>query len=236
MNTHGYRTPGALRRLAWIVGVLITTLGPARAAELSVPSTTASSGQTVTLEVALSSIPPAVGLQFDLQFDSAKLSVGAPVTGEIALQHVLKWNDLGSNSKRLLIYSLETKALASGTLLRIPFTVRAGVPDGPVSIGLANVILADAQGVKVLPVVAVPGAIVIGAFSPPRLSGLVWGVGGVTFELSGGVGLRYLIEVSDDLQAWSNLGLQTLLGNTITITDPAAVSLEQRFYRAKLQP
>ncbi len=68
---------------------------------------------------------------------------------------------------------------------------------------------------------------------PPRLQTVGMAPGG-SFQLllTGGVGLRYDIETSADLAAWTLLTSVTNVSRTMTISDVGSTHFNQRFYRA----
>ena len=69
--------------------------------------------------------------------------------------------------------------------------------------------------------------------SPSDEGGLSLTNGQFQISLSGEVGVRYLIEVSDDLETWTELTTIAVgAGGQIQAADPAAAEKDHRFYRA----
>jgi hypothetical protein len=60
--------------------------------------------------------------------------------------------------------------------------------------------------------------------------------GQFVFLLQGQSGVRYVVQNSSNLSAWSTVSTNILAGNTLTITNPAAPDSSMRFWRAVWQP
>jgi hypothetical protein len=60
--------------------------------------------------------------------------------------------------------------------------------------------------------------------------------GTVHLTLTGSAGRTYAIEVSGNLQSWNQLTNVTTTSGPVTVTDAAAVTVSNRFYRARLVP
>ena len=72
---------------------------------------------------------------------------------------------------------------------------------------------------------------------PPQLTPVSAGLGedGFGFSFQGETGVEYIVEVSSDLRQWVSLGTRVGANEPITISDPAALGAEHRFYRVRFE-
>src|SRR5277367_6094734 len=93
----------------------------ANSAQLSLPAATSPPGSSVLLPLAFASQSDSVaGVQFDLQFDSANLSLTATVgdTARAAGKSLYLWQ-LYPGLWRFFVFGLNQTTLADGTLLNL---------------------------------------------------------------------------------------------------------------------
>ena len=72
--------------------------------------------------------------------------------------------------------------------------------------------------------------------TPATLAVLGFRSGQLELGLQGQPGTPYVMQSSPDLAVWTSLATNTLIGNTLTITNPIAPGLTHEFYRAIWQP
>jgi hypothetical protein len=70
-----------------------------------------------------------------------------------------------------------------------------------------------------------------GVISPPAMTGILNEQGRLNLCLSGEAGQRFVIEASDDLQTWTPVSTNTLIGSTLELSAPGARTSGSRFYR-----
>lgn len=147
-------------RHALAAAVLVLLAPAALAASISVGSPAGAPGDTVNVIVTLNNDSAVTALQFDLSFETSKLTSGTP-TEALATDHDLDFNLVQPGRLRVLVLSNTLAALPSGTLLTIPFTIAGGLVDGNASLTLSDVELVNAQAVIIAGVGNMGGMVTI---------------------------------------------------------------------------
>jgi hypothetical protein len=119
------------------------------------------------------------------------------------------------------------------------FTTRLGFRDEPVRREMVNVLAdalaADYTGAEVF--ISGAGASTAVGEAPFSLEVLpIHAEGGMKLRLAGEIGVRYRIEVSEDLATWRELRTVTLDGNSFDFAGDALKNARQQFYRALPAP
>jgi len=107
--------------------------------DISLNPATGKPGDTVTIPVQFTNNGSVVGLQFDLQYNSAVLDPGSLTAGSNLSPHALSSSSPSSGVIRLLITPPVTKPLPpvnDGVIVSIPFTISSGASAGPYPISL----------------------------------------------------------------------------------------------------
>lgn len=194
-------------------------------------ATVYSSGAGI-VPVSYESDVPAVAIQFDVQFDPARLVSAPTLLGGLASDHLVVSSEPTPGTRRVVVYSPENSPLPNGVLLDLQFLPLAQSPDGPVSLVPANVIVVGKGPVSITPVVALPGTFTIG--TPARFGSVTVSPAGlVELELTGPVGATFALQRSPDLNQWTSIATNAIPpGGVLHATDPSAVGAAARFYRA----
>lgn len=162
-----------------LIGVFISTTSWA-APGLSIGSATGSPGQTVNIPVTFTSDGTVVSLQFDVQYNVAKLAVGTP-TGMAGLAS----SDVFMARRVVIAPSSSNSVLSSGQIATIPFTLQAKA-SGNLPLVLTNVVMTNAAAVAVNPTNLLNSAISVGNSAPTANPGGPYsGVPGVAISFNG---------------------------------------------------
>ncbi len=174
------RTLKIISLFGWLMmGVFAVNTGWA-APTLSLGSASGLPGQTVNIPVNFTNDGSVVSLQFDVQYNAVKLSVGTP-TGVAGLAS----SDVFLARRIVIKPSATNAALSSATIATIPFTLQASA-SGSLALTLANVVMTNAAAVAVSPVNLTNGAITAGNSAPTANAGGPYaGVPGTAINFNG---------------------------------------------------
>lgn len=118
-------------------------------------------GSVVTLPVDIVGAAETSGVQLDIVYDAAALTLaGDLVAGSALADHVLDWNDDGLGALRVVIYSPTSSALQDGALFSVSFAIEDGATP-PVTLDLPPITIIpsyDGPGVILANVGAVKSA------------------------------------------------------------------------------
>src|ERR1051326_3667040 len=131
-----------------LAALLTCRCGLAQAATLTLPTRTSPPGASVIFPVSFQSPLCAVaGIQFDLDYDSAVLTLTA-VAGDAArvTGKSIYLADIAPNRKRFLLGGLNQTPSAAGTLLTLFVAIRSNAPDGAYPLKLSSVLATDPGG------------------------------------------------------------------------------------------
>jgi len=152
-----FRPAAAALALAFVLGS-----GPAFALQrLTLGSATAPQGQTVAIPFSYIGDGSVVGLQLDLTFDPAVLGTPSVSAGTGIGGQVLRSAVVASGRLRLVIYSPVNAAVGNGELARLSFRVSSTAPLGQSTLGLAGVVLGNANATAVAPTELANGSITV---------------------------------------------------------------------------
>jgi len=131
------------------------------APDLAVGSTSACPDSNGTVPVNFVAGAGVVSLQFDLQFEDAKLISGTPVGGSALADHQVASNVVTNGLLRVLIFSFSNTPLTNGVLVNVPFSIKTDAPPGVTGLILTNVVLSDAAANSVPPTSVTSGSLTI---------------------------------------------------------------------------
>ena len=193
---------------------------------LSVGNAPGYPGATISVPVTLRQSGNAVAAQFDVTFNSGKVSALDALRGERLTNHIIRSRQIAPGVERVLIYSLNNAGMpqTNVTVANVPFTVAPTefVGSGPLTPN--NVILAEADATALAPVSANSGTIFVRPANRTQ-------DGTVQFFLPSQPDTRYLIQATTDFLNWVNLTNTIALGNFMDLVDTDAASYPHRFYR-----
>jgi len=190
------------------------------------PNTTASA------PVIFRKVTNVVAAQFDVSFDTSKVSSGDPVPGALLANQIVKSREIAPGIRRTLIYSLSNSPLTttnSAVIAGLPFTVSATehVGSGPLTPTQALLVKPDATPISPLNLMA--GAIFVQAL---RFNG----DGSVSFLLPSEPNQTYLIQASTNLVNWTTILTNMAAGTYMDLYEPNGGNFRYRFYRSMLEP
>lgn len=137
----------------------------AHAATIAGSEASASGPSPVTLTFTLSSAPgeAVAGVQFEISFDPARLTLQGMEAGDSARTagKLLSTNPVGPGRHRVIIAGLNQTAIADGPILLASVSASGNVPPGRYPVAIENAVLSDPSGHKV-PVHATPAVMIIG--------------------------------------------------------------------------
>ncbi len=146
------------------------------AAELSLPSQVAGPGSSVSISIAFDpGTSPVSGLQFDLQYDNAIMSIVATPGDSIgAADKNIYLSDLFPNQRRFLVAGLNQNAMPGGSLLNLFLNLNSNAPAGVYSLVISNLTGTDPRG-SASPLTGANGALTVeGSLgSPIQVSGVL---------------------------------------------------------------
>jgi len=173
----------------------------------------------------------AVAAQFDVAFNSGKVSALEALRGERLTNHVIRSRQIAPGVERVLIYSLAGAAMGGTNvaMANIPFRIAPTefIGSGPLKPG--NVVLAGSDGAQLGEASLSTGAIFVRSVNPlPD--------GQVQLFLQSTQDQRYAIQVTTNLVDWTNFSTNTATGNFMNLLDSEASGSPFRFYRWRLLP
>lgn len=114
------------------------------------------------------------GLNFDLTFDTNRLSIQNVTIGSAASSaaKTLSWLSPSSGRIRVIIFGLNQTAIPNGVMAKVTFSVNTGADPGSSSLSLSNATATDQNGVSV-PLSLSPGTFTIPAPPPPTSTATV---------------------------------------------------------------
>jgi hypothetical protein len=128
---------------------------------MSLPGVSATPGTRIILPVELRSLGGSVaGVQFDLQYDGAAMSIAATAGDAVSnsgksLYHA----DLAPNKRRFLVVGLNQNPIPSGTLINLLVYLNSNASSGSYPLIFSNIVATDRYGLAE-PTTGVDGAII----------------------------------------------------------------------------
>ena len=188
-------------------------------------------GTTVSVPVNVRHSSTAVATEFDVAFNSGKVSALEALRGERLTNHVIRSRQIAPGVERVLIYSLSNAKLpaTNATVASLPFAVSPTeyVSSGPLT--PQNVILAKADATAATPVNVNSGTIFVRPVNPlPN--------GAVQFFLPSTPDVRYVTQATTNLVEWTDISTNTASSFYLDLLDPEAPLHPARFYRWRREP
>jgi uncharacterized protein (TIGR03437 family) len=170
----------------WLL--LATACAAAHGAQLSLPAVTTAPGSSVLLPLAFASHSDSVaGVQFDLQYDSANLSLTATLgnTARAAGKSLYLWQ-LYPGLWRFFIIGLNQTPMVDGALVNLYVNVNPNALADTYPVQLLNIVAANPSALSVT-VAETDGSIAVQGTADPTLVLQSWGVLNGASLLSGSV-------------------------------------------------
>lgn len=144
------------------------------AAQLTISNQVALPGMSIQVPVNLGAQGSTItGMQFDIQFDDAVLSVSATLGNSAnSAGKQLYSSNVAVNTLRCVIVGLNQTAIADGSVVNLMVEIAATAGAGVDALNLANVSATDAMG-QAIPISAAGGAITVQSTPTLQLNGLV---------------------------------------------------------------
>jgi len=98
-------------------------------------------GQTITIPVTLKNNDTVASALFDIQYDASQLTAGTPLAGAVLTStgHGISSSQITADTLRIVITPpADNTAIATGTVVEIPFTVAAGANSNSKTLTLTN--------------------------------------------------------------------------------------------------
>jgi len=173
----------------------------------------------------------AVAAQFDLAFNSGKISPLTALRGDQLTNHVIRSRQIAPGVERVLIYSRITTAMGgiNVNLATLPFTVSSSEHTGSGPLTPDRVVLSSAAGTS-LPVSSLAAGTIF--IQPVN----VLPNGHVQFFLATEADQRYVIEATTNLINWVNISTNIASGDYMNLVDIDAAKYPYRFYRWRIDP
>ena len=132
--------------------------------ELSLPGVSATPGTRIILSVEFRSLGGSVaGVQFDLQYDSAAMSIAATADDAVLNSgKSLYYADLAPNKRRFLVVGLNQNPIPSGTLINLLVYLTPNASNGLYPLVFSNIVATDRYGLAE-PTTGVDGAVMVQA-------------------------------------------------------------------------
>jgi hypothetical protein len=210
----------------------------------------AAPGELVTVRVRLGEVlSPIAAMALNLEYPVEALRLLNPQShrvGEVVpASAVAVWNvapaqndyALQSGAVLLAVSSALSWPASDGTVAEFTFQVQEGQTgryQWPIRVSQAEV---SADGYDMAALADATLYFVGRDPLPPQLTPVSAGLGedGFGFSFPGEAGVAYSVEVSSNLTDWVSLGTRLGADEPITISDPAALGAEYRFYRVRFE-
>jgi hypothetical protein len=200
---------------------------PAADTSLTVSSAPGYPGTSTPIPVLLRDSTNAVATQFDVTFNSSKVSADAAVNKAGAANHIVKSREIAPGVRRVIAYSLRNDTLSNSAIAVIPFHLAPTehVSSGPLVPTRAT--LANNVGSRISPVTLNSGQI----FARPvnrRDDGIV------DFFMPARADEKYLIQATTNFVNWENISTNIAISDFMQLVDLDGPNYPFRFYRSAL--
>ncbi len=197
--------------------------------QILLPTQSSSPGATIVGQITFASQSSSIsGVQFDVQYDNAAMSLAATLSSPAGTSgKSLYAVDLAPNKKRFLIIGLNQNLIPDGTLLNLSVNINAAAADGTYTMTLSNVCGTDPSG-HAATVTGNDGTVTVNASTAKLQSNGVVNAGSF---LPGPVAPGELVTLMGSgigpasAQATNGPPSQTMLGGTSVLFDGAAAPL-----------
>lgn len=173
----GPPVPSFTNRIRILLGAVPVLLAMSSTAwtqpSLSLSSTSGSPGQTITSTLTVQNNGPAVALQFEVQFDAAKLSPGSVTAGADLAPQVFNAFSPTAGVLRVVVtpvFGPTLPGIHNGILLNLPFAIAVNAAGGATALALANVFLSNATAGSETPGALTNGTLIIQSLASTALA------------------------------------------------------------------
>ena len=198
---------------------------------LSVGNVPGFPGATVSLPVSVRKATNVAAAQFDVAFNTARVTAGAVVVGGEFSNHIVRTREIAPGVHRVLVFSRANAAVTminSGTAVEIPFTVSPVEYVGSGPIVPSNARLAQPDATPVAPIALHSGAIFVRSVNlQPE---------GAQLFLPSETGANYVVQSTINFVEWRNVSTNTAFGGYLDAFDSSATNSPYRFYRLRREP
>jgi Cohesin domain len=198
--------------------------GAACGATISVGSSPAYPGVSISVPVALTGASNVVAAQFDVAFNPARVTSAGALPTPASAQEMVLSREIAPGVRRVLVFSLNNGVITNRELARMPFTVAPQEYAGSGPLTPVNAILATDDASALVPVTLNSGTIFM---RPVNLLP----DGHVQFFLPATPDQRYFIQATTNLVDWINLSTNIATGAFLESVDVDAAAYPYRFYR-----
>jgi hypothetical protein len=183
---------------------------------------------TVPLPVVLRNTGAVVAAQFDLAYNSSKVTPGSTLPTSRLSNHMVRAREVAPGVRRVIAYSMANQAVpgTNGPVVTIPFTVAANEVVGSGPITPSNVVLAN-RDARAVPATAHAGAIFVQPIFREE-SGIV------DFFMPSVPDQRYLIQATTNFANWVNISTNLAVDTFMQLVDLDGPFYPYRFYRSAL--
>jgi hypothetical protein len=232
MNTNRYENRAAKATCCVWCGLLgiaaVTTHGQTA---LTVASLPGYPGGTVNLPVSVRRTTNMAAAQFDVAYNTGKVTAGELVAGGLFSNHVVRTREIAPGVVRVLAFSRANATVTvtnTQTAVEIPFTVSPTEYIGSGPIVVSNARLARPDAAPVAPLALNSGAIFVRSVNPQPE--------GAQLFLSSEAGVNYVVEATTNFVEWTDVSTNTAFGGYLDAFDPFATNSPYRFYRLRREP
>ncbi len=153
--------------MAMLLGALLAHTAWA-APSLSLGTASGTPGQAVNIPLTFTNDGSVVSLQFDVQYNAAQVSAGAPVAGAALGAQGLASAEATPGARRIVITpTAGNTVMGSGQLATIPFTIAATATSGNKTLSVNNVVMTTASAAALASFTTTSGQISVNASSGP---------------------------------------------------------------------
>jgi len=148
-----------------ILTLSLLIINQLEAATFTVGSSSGLPGQTdvlIPIDLNSGSGEEVAAFNFDLNFDTLRLSFKAVTLGQVAIdaEKMLAHSTPSPNRVRVIVYGLNQNVIADGTVLNFTFDILSASPCGDAQLNITNVAIADPNA-NSIPATIVPGKIFV---------------------------------------------------------------------------
>lgn len=232
MNTNRHENRQTrIRGYVWCGLLVVAALTARGQTAVTVASLPGYPGGTVSLPVSVRRTTNVAAAQFDVTYNTAKVTAGPLVAGGIFSNHVVRTREIAPGVVRVLAFSRTNAALTvtnNATAVEIPFTVSPTEYIGSGPIVPSNARLAQPDATTVAPLALNSGAIFVRSVNLQP--------DGAQLFLPSEAGANYVVEATTNFVEWTDVSTNTAFGGYLDAFDSFATNSPYRFYRLRREP
>lgn len=183
-------------------------------------------GSTVDLPVSFSHTGAVAAVQFDLNYNPARMAAASLIQAGFPSDVVFRTRQIAPGTQRILIYRADFSILDTNVAIgSLPFTVPAGLLSGGGPVTISNALAAAPSASSVNPLALLNGGVLV----QPVYRGPD---GVVDLFLNVESNRVYVIQASTNLTYWVNISTNFATFDYVVAQDHMAIQSPIRFYRA----